>query len=519
MRTCFICGKPLSKRQKVFCSLQCQHQQRRHTIETCREAARKRGGECLSTEYTNNSKYLQWRCANGHEWEIPFANILAGNWCEECVRTKWTTEKMHTYIEQLGGQCSEEYVSMKTFMTVTCPEGHLVNTTLDRIAQKQRIPCWTCKPKRIGIKVKKWSENYVKSYIASKGGVVVSKFSRVDEPLTLQCADGHTWTATFDRIHNGEHWCPHCAHNHPLYLNDITELGKQYGLALLSKEYVRASDKLLWKCQDDHVFDACWNSIQNGSGCPYCHSGVKEAKCRFIFEESFKAKFPQTRKALGNHYQLDGYNDDLKVAFEYQGEQHYQPAWYHKKHPESFRKLQEIDQKKRARCAELDIAYVEIPYWKSETDEQLKDFIQYECDRLGLRPMVAPSAVNIENFKGRPSKIEEIRTIIEASGGQLLAARYVSAKDKTLTVECKEGHIQQQSPNNIIQAENRNRGWCLICRNKKISEKRKAYWQRRGRTDYQKIKDMYTNGILMKDIADELKISMGTVHRGVHYPD
>lgn len=461
---------------------------------------------------------MRWRCANGHEWEIPFANILTGNWCEECVRTKWTTEKMHAYIEQLGGRCSDEYIAMKTFVTVICPEGHSVRTTLDRIAQKERIPCWTCKPKRIGAAVKKWSEEQVVDFLKTKGGSLISRFNRVDKPITVSCSEGHIWSTDFDRLQAG-HWCPHCAHNRPLYLNDVAEMGKQRGLTLLSDIYARASDPLQWKCQDDHTFDACWNSISNGSGCPYCHSGVKEAKCRFILEESFKAKFPQTRKALGSHYQLDGYNDDLKVAFEYQGEQHYEPAWYHKQHPERFRKLQEIDREKRARCAKLDIAYIEIPYWKSETDEQLQDFIQGECDRLNLRPQIAPSAVRMVDFKGRPSKLDEIMSIVERDGGKVLAARYVSMKDKTITVECKDGHVQQQSPDRILHAAERDRGWCHLCRNRKVSEKRKAYWQRRGRTDYKKIKEMYASGMLMKEISEELKVCMATVHRGVHSPD
>ena len=36
-------------------------------IEKMREAARERGGECLSDDYVNANTKLKWRCAEGHE--------------------------------------------------------------------------------------------------------------------------------------------------------------------------------------------------------------------------------------------------------------------------------------------------------------------------------------------------------------------------------------------------------------------------------------------------------------------
>lgn len=53
-----------------------------------------------------------------------------------------------------------------------------------------------------------------------------------------------------------------------------------------------------------------------------------ERLCRDVFETYFKVLFPKeskfVRNPLTNRYlELDGYNKELKVAFEYQGEQHY----------------------------------------------------------------------------------------------------------------------------------------------------------------------------------------------------
>lgn len=48
------------------------------------ELARKRKGECLSTEYINAHTKLMWKCVHGHEWEAKPNNIHQGKWCPKC---------------------------------------------------------------------------------------------------------------------------------------------------------------------------------------------------------------------------------------------------------------------------------------------------------------------------------------------------------------------------------------------------------------------------------------------------
>ena len=56
-------------------------------IEDMKEAARFRGGECLSQTMVKGDLYtpLKWRCHDGHEFTAtPYTIIKAGHWCEEC---------------------------------------------------------------------------------------------------------------------------------------------------------------------------------------------------------------------------------------------------------------------------------------------------------------------------------------------------------------------------------------------------------------------------------------------------
>lgn len=56
-------------------------------IEDMKEAARFRGGECISESMVKGDLYtpLKWRCHDGHEFAAsPYTVIKAGHWCEEC---------------------------------------------------------------------------------------------------------------------------------------------------------------------------------------------------------------------------------------------------------------------------------------------------------------------------------------------------------------------------------------------------------------------------------------------------
>ena len=105
-----------------------------------------------------------------------------------------------------------------------------------------------------------------------------------------------------------------------------------------------------------------------------------EENCRKILEEYFDKKFPsiwhkEIKNEEGNHsLQLDGYNKELKIAFEYNGEQHYIfPNKYNNINELwKFRRQQDNDKIKVERCKELGIKLIVIPYFENKN---LKEFI------------------------------------------------------------------------------------------------------------------------------------------------
>jgi hypothetical protein len=84
--------------------------------------------------------------------------------------------------------------------------------------------------------------------------------------------------------------------------------------------------------------------------------------CRAFFEEIMGVEFPTRRPKFLEGLEYDGYNEDLKLAFEYQGQQHYQFVPYVHRTPENFERTLENDKKKVRLSKENGITLIHIHY-------------------------------------------------------------------------------------------------------------------------------------------------------------
>ena len=88
-------------------------------------------------------------------------------------------------------------------------------------------------------------------------------------------------------------------------------------------------------------------------------------RCREIVQNYFGVGFPSVRPEFlkyktGKNLELDMYNDDLKLAFEYQGIQHYKYTPMFHKSINDLYEQQERDKFKFNRCKELGITLIYI---------------------------------------------------------------------------------------------------------------------------------------------------------------
>jgi len=114
------------------------------------------------------------------------------------------------------------------------------------------------------------------------------------------------------------------------------------------------------KCINNHEFESALHNVNKGFWCPYCLY-KNEEECRLIFESIFNKKFIKTRKII-NPYELDGYNDELKIAFEYHSEQHYYFIPYFHKDENELKQIINRDKLKENLCKDNNINLITIKY-------------------------------------------------------------------------------------------------------------------------------------------------------------
>lgn len=111
------------------------------------------------------------------------------------------------------------------------------------------------------------------------------------------------------------------------------------------------------------------------------HSSKSEEICRTVFNDIFGKEFHTVRPDFlknpktNRNLELDGYNHELRLGFEYNGEQHYvYPNPFHKT-KQDFDKQIDRDIWKRNVCKSYGVVLVEVPYY-IKTYESMKSFVE-----------------------------------------------------------------------------------------------------------------------------------------------
>jgi hypothetical protein len=85
-----------------------------------------------------------------------------------------------------------------------------------------------------------------------------------------QCKDGHSWNASYSNIQKGT-GCPDCSGKRPRKVADYRALARSRGFIWTGKALPgNVLSKTSWQCEKEHSWQAPYNAVQNGRGCPKC---------------------------------------------------------------------------------------------------------------------------------------------------------------------------------------------------------------------------------------------------------
>ncbi|PKC63455.1 hypothetical protein RhiirA1_238780 [Rhizophagus irregularis] len=162
------------------------------TLDMARKIAKKHDGECLSTEYINSKTPMLWKCHQGHIWSIPFNNIKnQKTWCPTCHSPRKTIDDMRQHARTRKGDClSDKYYNRDTKLKWICEKSHIWEARSEDVLRGTWCP-------------------------------VCAEYINNCSKLLWKCIEGHLWSAPLFSIKNLGNWCPYCAGNARLTLEDM----------------------------------------------------------------------------------------------------------------------------------------------------------------------------------------------------------------------------------------------------------------------------------------------------------
>ncbi len=233
---------------------------------------------------------------------------------------------------------------------------------------------------------------------------------------------------------------------------------EKYNFILLNIiRYTSIETSLELKCSQSHVFTKTLYEVQQGRSCPDCvttHT-LSESICRKYMEYLFNLPFKKKRfdwlvNNEGNQLELDGYNPELNIAFEYDGKQHFEFIFFFHRTEENFNKRQGDDKIKDKLCIDNNIKLIRIPYVVKYND--MLDFIKFKCKWLGIKYQdkenISTTDLDVYN------KVIDDRNYVidEKMKGSVWIRKSNAVSTQTkITFECNVCHqLKDMTYNNVI---------------------------------------------------------------------
>lgn len=237
--------------------------------------------------------------------------------------------------------------------------------------QNNNSGCPKCARKRT-IKSFQYTTKIIENKLEKRNMTLLSEYKSSRSNILLGCNRCcFIWKSSHNSINYQKMGCPNCQFRY--YDIQLKEIKNKIRLICI-------------KC--DHEWNVKFSNHKLNSGrygCPICNNkyGKRENSCRKIFENLYdksfyKIKHPNIRNPKTNRsLELDGYNEELQLAFEYQGEFHYPntrgSSLYGKQH---LLDTIERDRVKEIKCKELGIDLIKIPYWVNDLEIFIKTKIK-----------------------------------------------------------------------------------------------------------------------------------------------
>lgn len=230
---------------------------------------------------------------------------------------------------------------------------------------------------------------------------------------------------------------------------------------LLSEKYESATSKVKVLCSANHTFQVTPNNLYLGKWCSFCATHQMEFYLGKILEHIFTENaFIKVRpcwlKFKNNaNLELDYYCEELKLAFEYNGKQHYEFIPFFHKSEEAYELQVVRDKYKEKMCEKEGVKLIIIPCTVDET--KMYTYILSKLDDNDIAYNYPEKKFDISTVEIANKYFDKTLEIIEQKGGKLISGTYVT-RDSEVTIQCNIGHKWTTNFAKILSGS-----WCHTC--------------------------------------------------------
>lgn len=311
-----------------------------------------------------------------------------------------------------GGEClSTLYLNNKSHLSFKCQEGHIFSS--QPITIKRGAWCLQCSNKKTNINRSKNNEESFLERIEKLNLKLIGNLNSTKKESTFECRKGHQFNVLGRYLYRDDYICPICINNTGRY-------------------------------KSEHII-------------------------RLYLETAFNQKFikcnPNWLKMedSGRNLELDGYCEELNLAYEYQGEQHNSPTAFYQNRLEQFERRLELDKRKKLLCQKKGVILIEI----SEIPKQDNSFNNIYSHLINTFkkynmnfPTIEEKDINLKNVY-QEDYYNDLVKIAQNKGGSVESTVYLGSSTK-MTFKCKDGHLFDSQANKVKLGS-----WCPYCTGQK----------------------------------------------------
>lgn len=354
-----------------------------------------RGGKLISFSKINYKSDIKLLCNNKHTFSTTYGKLKIGLWCKFCTKNyKPSINEINLSLLNKNLKCiSDYYPGNKAKIDWQCLKCNYIFKASKNSLDKDFVRCSNC------FKIEQL--NKAQQIAKNKGGQCkTTVYNKSTEKFSFICSNNHEFIAKYNNVIYNETWCPYCSHNN-----------------LLSEEI-----------------------------------------CRVYFENIFNDKFLKIRpywlrKDNGYILELDGYCENLNLAFEHNGLFHYKNNKWNK-----LKNTQNNDLLKKKLCLNQGIKLIVIPQlFKKISLQKLRQFIIDECNKLNINVPFPNAPISLDKCYSQ-NIFDSYKAIANNKGGRCVSEFYLGATNEKLIWECDKGHQWLQYPYVIKKGH-----WCPVC--------------------------------------------------------